>query len=1012
MDAEKLEKYLEGNFWFKNLKRILWNGEPLRLKSKEYREKYPNITLKSLDTFSDVDFLVFNESKKNVQELGETINSIEELLTNDYKKAFWAVNAGNDTYRVMGRNFAMDLTIQNYIDSSKAQKRELVASSNKMLENARLAIKKTNYAKKGAAIPSTDEDSEAIKTVESKTTIQEFLKLMSAERLTADPALVLALVPEESIDRSKLSIFAQPVLAANGTKYYDPAFIKDDKPTISPSLVDGTNTYGLGTEIKLTTAQNIDEFNAFMERVGKNLKIKLIPNASMNKGDVNVRQRSTIRNAGRAMLDSAKYRLNYRKNAIEKSFEVEYSSQGSREEQIYVVLKEMGRLVCERSFEDVESSFGKEGVIGLPQSEEYEKAKNILQNAAASLAAAQLVGGFLPRSVDTAQLIELYKLDAMKELAKLDKDNEWAVGMLGAILSNAMNNAFANGVVYPKLYEVNTGSTWGKAKTFLSSMFSKKKKTFNGILTRFHAPTKENLDAKFGPQQKFETDDLNDEQYEQAKIEENNKESEQAQIVTTMARRKRDWKSIAKMVQEAQEKNESLENIIKAIETHKSGKEQTKQDKENIKEFFNVIGYVSKLGDQVFARENERIANLTEDSRAQLNDASVENFANIQEWLKAEQKFNGINSLSQKLHEYETRKSKTSRDCTEIYEIYFDLAKRIINEAANSEESSLRSGKEIGPIYIKLESVNGYEDGMVGSKVMTKKLAKFIPKKDQEKIKAQQQEKARSKKEQKAKQKEEDEQISYEELILLEIAKAFDDYKFLDKNASNTTKLLEVMLKQELIPAKVGEVEENAKRELESRLNAKEKSEIENAANILVEQIKKDADECRDIEGQIRTRQKLPKELQELKDSINLQAKKGKIRSYIEVKLEGDVPQTYKDIVENAVNNNKKEQARLLNIKKSIVNHSDMDMLFTLTDDLLYRICKPNKTLSEEEEADRIVDAFKSRQRLNTHTVNRTQDRRGKAQNKAITQFRENANREKGKHSPSDNVVGNDDIVL
>ena len=52
MDAKNFEKYLKSKFWFKNLKRILWNGEPIRLKSKEYREKYPNITLRSLNVFS------------------------------------------------------------------------------------------------------------------------------------------------------------------------------------------------------------------------------------------------------------------------------------------------------------------------------------------------------------------------------------------------------------------------------------------------------------------------------------------------------------------------------------------------------------------------------------------------------------------------------------------------------------------------------------------------------------------------------------------------------------------------------------------------------------------------------------------------------------------------------------------------------------------------------------------------------------------------------------------------
>lgn len=512
MDMKKFEKYKGYNFWFKNAKRILWTGSPLRLKSAEYRRKYPDITIRAISDFTAEDFDVLPASERNVTNLGESIKTIEKFLTDDYKNSFWLLNSGSDAYRALGKEFVGDLAIQNYIDMSKPRIRRIGKMPEReasLLRGAHLAIKKTNYKNQGVAIPDSDEDKDDLKEIEAKMSVGEYLRLLSAERIVSDPSLILTLVPENKIDPSKLSKMAVPVVEAHGKKYYDPIFIeeektKDDEKTVAPKIVDGSSVYVLGDNIKLATAQDEEKFNAFMARLGKNLKVRLVPNAGMNVGDVDMRQRSILRNAGRSILDRIKYRLNYRKNAISKSFEVEYSSRGSREEQMYSVLKGLGNLVCTRAFEDYEASFGKPEMIGMPNVEDYEKAHSAIKNAAAYLVAAQLACGFLPRSDDNKVLSELFKMEAMKELATLDKDNTWAVGVLGAVVSNALNNAFANGVVYEGIYESNTNSVWGKTKTFLSTLFSKKKKTFDGILTKQHFPTQKEIETKFAPEKKFD----------------------------------------------------------------------------------------------------------------------------------------------------------------------------------------------------------------------------------------------------------------------------------------------------------------------------------------------------------------------------------------------------------------------------------------------------------------------------------------------------------------------------
>ena len=505
MEKAKLDKYDDIKFWFKDVKRLIWNGEPIRKISKEYRIHFPDITLRSFDgafVYEDLD--VIEDANKNVNNLCDAIKYIEGKATDEYKQALWQINAGDCAYRVLGREFVKEVAIQDYASASNPQKKKMLSKHDGiMLQKAIFSHKKSE----GVTIPATDPDFAEMQKVSPQTTVADFINILSAERMARDPSLILNLVSEDAIDRTKLSKLAKPVLISEGKKYYDPALVDSGVSTISPRVAGAI----LGTDFKLVTAQSKESFDRFFGIMGKALKIKLVPNDTLEAGKFSHNERSALRNAGRAAIEKLKYRVNYRKNAIEKSYEFEYSTKGSKDEQIYSVLLGLGSLVCERSFDVLENSFGKTGVLGVPKdAAEYEKQKAHIKQATASLAAAQLALSFLPRSDDTDVLVQLYKLQAMKELAKIDKDNNWAVSVIGSVLATSMNNACATPMFYTTLYESTTATRWGKTKAFIAAMFSKRiVSAKEGILTLLKGnPTRDQLDAKYGPKALFDITSL------------------------------------------------------------------------------------------------------------------------------------------------------------------------------------------------------------------------------------------------------------------------------------------------------------------------------------------------------------------------------------------------------------------------------------------------------------------------------------------------------------------------
>ena len=65
------------------------------------------------------------------------------------------------------------------------------------------------------------------------------------------------------------------------------------------------------------------------------------------------------------------------------------------------------------------------------------------------------------------------------------------------------------------------------------------------------------------------------------------------------------------------------------------------------------LGYMAKLGDKVFEKEQAKLSliELNEKEREKLSEKSVQEFENLKNWLHIENNFDGINTLSDKLHE-------------------------------------------------------------------------------------------------------------------------------------------------------------------------------------------------------------------------------------------------------------------------------------------------------------------------------------------------------------------------
>lgn len=480
MEKNEFSNY---KFWFGNKKRFLWNGELIKTSSKTQKIRYPNINFRMFRGFSAADFKP--TQKVDFDKLPELIKESKTFISNEAIEAFSSVNSGNSVFRTIGKEFFALVSAKNWAELSEIRKRSPVF----------------NFDYEMAEVVSKTK----------RTSVEEFLRLATAERLSNDPSLVITLIPETELKNNEISNLATPVFESSGIKYYDPALLLNKKlDALPPEFEDKQNgNLALGKDFNLMVVKN-GKVKEFINILGSNLKVKLVEDieGELEEGEFRVEDRSFLRNAGRKVLDKVKHNLNRRQNAIEKSYEVIYSSKGDENTQVYSILKNVASLVSMKAFEEIESHFkeayekdGEKETYLLPLRIQYDKIAPQIKDATSSLIAAQLGMAFLKDKDDAQALFEIFKLDMMKSLAQIDKnkDAEWIMPMIGTVVSISLNNAFANVVNSRQFrYSTNCEHSWANTKSFLDIMFQKEdSRNFEGIFSQFRQVTLEDVNKKF-----------------------------------------------------------------------------------------------------------------------------------------------------------------------------------------------------------------------------------------------------------------------------------------------------------------------------------------------------------------------------------------------------------------------------------------------------------------------------------------------------------------------------------
>ena len=473
-------------FWFGNEKRFLWNGELVKIGSKIQRIRYPNINFRMFRGFSANDFKPVE--KKDFDKLPELIKESKNYISKDALEAFCSVNDGNTVFRTLGKEFFALVSVKNWAELSEIRKRSPVFNFDYEMAEV---VSKTN-----------------------RTSVAEFLKFATVERISKDPSLAITFIPETEIKNGKISTLATPIFESNGIKYYDPALLlTKDLSALPPEFEDKQNgNLALGKDFSLMVVKN-GKVKEFVNILGTNLKVKLVEDieGDLEEGKISVEDRSFLRNAGRKVLDKVKNNLNRRQNAIEKSYEVIYSSKGDENTQVYSILKNVASLVSMKAFEEIEAQFevgnkkqGEKETYLLPQKVQYDAVKSQIKDATSSLIAAQLGMAFLKDKDDAQTLFEIFKLDMMKSLAQIDKseDAEWIIPMIGSVVSISLNNAFANVVNSRQFrYSTNCEHSWANTKSFLDIMFQKEDGfAFEGIFNHYRKASLKDLNKKFEKQ--------------------------------------------------------------------------------------------------------------------------------------------------------------------------------------------------------------------------------------------------------------------------------------------------------------------------------------------------------------------------------------------------------------------------------------------------------------------------------------------------------------------------------
>ena len=434
------------NFWFSsNLQGNTYNRWPFSNRAGYETDLAGSITAED-----------YGENFKNIKENGNLDNILTDERVSFAKgafspailPAFRLVNAGFTANRIMGKEWDKQI---NEHAGYQLERRNRIASP--------LATTEREWRELGRNEPFT--------------TVSDFSEIMTAQRIAEDPALVDFLMTREEIENAgyKLSNLAVPIAQVNGTDYFDisMAYESEKGKNQAPRLALNSKT---DTRFDISNLETDYSFELTISRISKALGVSIVPDYNLEKGKVEVKV-GRIRSAGRQVVNYFRSKFNNQRKVVPVSAKIMYSTKGSKEEQLYSIIKQVARLTTEPYIKRVKKTIASGNGYNLPSTVEFVSKEDTLREFSASLIASEMVSMFLDNKQTAKSLKAFYRLDACQELAKLDDDNNWLIPLASGFVATSVNRCAGNIGYSASEYASDNSIKNTENRNFLSALFGK-----------------------------------------------------------------------------------------------------------------------------------------------------------------------------------------------------------------------------------------------------------------------------------------------------------------------------------------------------------------------------------------------------------------------------------------------------------------------------------------------------------------------------------------------------------
>lgn len=380
--------------------------------------------------------------------LNGPVRNVKNLISPEIRGSFNLVNAGYTSGRIMGKEW--DAQINEHA-GYELERRGLLTS----------------------AVADTDKQWRKLGTEEEFTSVKEFLNLMTAERLANDENLIDTLKTKEELESEgyKLGKLASKVVSVGGEDYYDISMAQQNE---RPENKAPTLAVGDAGKVELNDL-NLDletNFDTLLQRISAATGAKFVANPSLPVGTIDVKV-SKLRTAGRKVVNYFRAKFNTQRSVMPQSVQISYSSQGTKEEQAYSIIKEVARLSTNPYISRVKKIISNGGGYNLPNIAEFVANENVLKEFSTSLIASEMATMFAPTRKDAKILRDFFKLDAAQTLSTVEENNTWLVPLASGFVSTSVNRCASNLNFSADEYREITGVAGSENTNFYGALFAK-----------------------------------------------------------------------------------------------------------------------------------------------------------------------------------------------------------------------------------------------------------------------------------------------------------------------------------------------------------------------------------------------------------------------------------------------------------------------------------------------------------------------------------------------------------